>query len=86
MGRWLNPLPRGQLGTSACYFVAGFSFFAVGAYLSYVNIGPQQARTKARSDFGAAEKASPRLNSIDFFRSIKIAQARRTQVRALMME
>ncbi|XP_022962859.1 uncharacterized protein LOC111463226 [Cucurbita moschata] len=51
MGRWLNPLPRGQLGTSACYFVAGFSLFAVGAYLSYVNIGPQQARTKARSDF-----------------------------------
>lgn len=51
MGLWLNPLPRGQLATSACFFVAGVSLFGVGAYLSYVNIGPQQARTIARDNF-----------------------------------
>ncbi|XP_038880929.1 uncharacterized protein LOC120072605 [Benincasa hispida] len=51
MGLWLNPLPRGQLATSACFFVAGVSFFAAGAYLSFLNIAPQQARTKARDDF-----------------------------------
>ncbi|KAA0025233.1 hypothetical protein IC582_018750 [Cucumis melo] len=51
MGLWLNPLPRGQLRTSACFFIVGVSLFAAGAHLSYLNIGPQQARTKARDDF-----------------------------------
>ena len=36
--------------TVAC-FVSGAALFAAGVYLSYVNITPQQARTKARNDF-----------------------------------
>ncbi|KAL0014489.1 hypothetical protein SO802_001558 [Lithocarpus litseifolius] len=36
--------------TVAC-FVSGAAFFAAGVHLSYVNIAPQQARTKARNDF-----------------------------------
>ncbi|KGN48285.1 uncharacterized protein LOC105435887 [Cucumis sativus] len=51
MGLWLNPLPSGQLRNSACVFIVGLSLFAAGAHLSYLNIGPQQARTKARYDF-----------------------------------
>ncbi|PIA28151.1 hypothetical protein AQUCO_07200059v1 [Aquilegia coerulea] len=32
-------------------FITGISLFGIGAHLSYVNIAPQQARTKARNDF-----------------------------------
>lgn len=31
-------------------FVIGASFVGVGAYLSFVNVAPQQARAKARSE------------------------------------
>jgi hypothetical protein len=44
------PTPR-QLGVTACFFVTGASLLAVGVHLSFANIGPQQARVKARSDF-----------------------------------
>nr|KYP37842.1 hypothetical protein KK1_040953 [Cajanus cajan] len=36
--------------TIAC-FLSGAAILAVGAHLSYVNVAPQQARTKARNDF-----------------------------------
>lgn len=32
-------------------FLGGASIFAAGVHLSYVNVAPQQARTKARNDF-----------------------------------
>ncbi|TKY46975.1 hypothetical protein E2542_SST29026 [Spatholobus suberectus] len=35
--------------TIAC-FLSGAALFAVGLHLSHVNVAPQQARTKARSD------------------------------------
>ncbi|MBA0654916.1 hypothetical protein Goklo_021817, partial [Gossypium klotzschianum] len=31
--------------------LTGASFIAAGAYLSFVNIGPQQERVKARSQY-----------------------------------
>ncbi|KAE8098609.1 hypothetical protein FH972_016655 [Carpinus fangiana] len=43
------PTPR-QLAVTVCFFVTGASLFAVGVHLSFANIGPQQARAKARSD------------------------------------
>nr|QEE59959.1 hypothetical protein [Betula platyphylla] len=42
--------PKKLAMTVAC-FVSGAALFAVGVHLSYVNIAPQQARTKARDDF-----------------------------------
>ncbi|KAL0003516.1 hypothetical protein SO802_017297 [Lithocarpus litseifolius] len=42
--------PKKLLMTVAC-FVSGAALFAAGVHLSYVNIAPQQARTKARNDF-----------------------------------
>jgi hypothetical protein len=42
--------PKKLAMTVAC-FVSGAALFAVGVHLSYVNIAPQQARTKARNDF-----------------------------------
>ncbi|KAK1261992.1 hypothetical protein QJS04_geneDACA019515 [Acorus gramineus] len=45
----VRPFPR-DLVWSACMFATGLTFFSVGAYLSYINIAPQQARAKARSD------------------------------------
>lgn len=44
------PTPR-QLGVTVCFFVTGASLLAAGIHLSYANVGPQQARAKARSDF-----------------------------------
>ncbi|CAL5390333.1 unnamed protein product [Camellia sinensis] len=40
-----------KLAQTVVFFLAGASLFAVGVHLSYVNIAPQQARTKARNDF-----------------------------------
>lgn len=34
----------------AC-FLSGAAILAVGVHLSYVNVAPQQARTKSRNDF-----------------------------------
>jgi hypothetical protein len=47
---WLYPPTPRQLVVTACFFVTGASLFAVGVHLSFANIGPQQARAKARSD------------------------------------
>ncbi|XP_052175875.1 uncharacterized protein LOC127790404 [Diospyros lotus] len=44
------PTPRKLIATVGC-FVAGAALFAVGAHLSFTNVAPQQARTKARNDF-----------------------------------
>lgn len=48
---WSYPPTPGQLKVTALCFVAGASLFGVGAYLSFANIAPQQARVKARKDF-----------------------------------
>ena len=42
--------PKKLLMTVPC-FVSSAAFFAAGVHLSYVNIAPQQARTKAWNDF-----------------------------------
>lgn len=42
--------PKKLVMTFGC-FLAGASLFAVGVHLSYINVAPQQARTKARNDF-----------------------------------
>ncbi|KAM7469176.1 hypothetical protein LguiA_035609 [Lonicera macranthoides] len=42
--------PKKLAMTLAC-FLGGASLFAVGVHLSYVNVAPQQARTKARNEF-----------------------------------
>ncbi|CAA7399117.1 unnamed protein product [Spirodela intermedia] len=47
---WFPPTGK-QLAVTAGWFLTGLTLFGVGAHLSYVNIAPQQARTKARSDF-----------------------------------
>ncbi|XP_076923082.1 uncharacterized protein LOC143585100 [Bidens hawaiensis] len=48
---WSYPPTRNQVAGSAIVFIAGATLFAAGAYLSFVNIEPQQARAKARSDY-----------------------------------
>nr|XP_043612206.1 uncharacterized protein LOC122583897 [Erigeron canadensis] len=48
---WSYPPTKKQLKGSAVVFIAGATLFAAGAYLSFVNIAPQQARAKARSDY-----------------------------------
>ncbi|KAM0053173.1 hypothetical protein Hdeb2414_s0007g00256831 [Helianthus debilis subsp. tardiflorus] len=48
---WSYPPTRKQLAGSAIVFVTGATLFAAGAYLSFTNIAPQQARAKARSDY-----------------------------------
>ncbi|CAH8356734.1 unnamed protein product [Eruca vesicaria subsp. sativa] len=45
------PPTRRQMMVSVAFFAAGVSLFAAGAYLSLENIGPQQARVKARNQF-----------------------------------
>ncbi|KAJ4725206.1 Bric-a-brac protein [Melia azedarach] len=40
-----------KLAMNVGCFIAGAALFAVGVHISYVNIGPQQARIKARNDF-----------------------------------
>lgn len=32
-------------------FISAAALFAFGAHISYVNVAPQQARTKARNEF-----------------------------------
>lgn len=48
---WSYPPTRKQLAITIGLFMTGASLSAAGAYLSLVNIAPQQARAKARSDF-----------------------------------
>ncbi|XP_015951422.1 uncharacterized protein LOC107476176 [Arachis duranensis] len=47
---WSYPPTRKQVVASAAVFVTGASLVGAGAYLSMANIGPQQARAKARSE------------------------------------
>lgn len=42
--------PSKLAATLTCFF-GGASLFAFGIHHSYLNIAPQQARTKARNDF-----------------------------------
>lgn len=42
--------PR-KLAITVAFFASGAALFAVGIHLSYLNVAPQQARTKARNDF-----------------------------------
>uniref|UniRef100_M4D1T0 Transmembrane protein n=1 Tax=Brassica campestris TaxID=3711 RepID=M4D1T0_BRACM len=42
--------PR-KLAMTVAFFASGAALFAVGMHLSYLNVAPQQARTKARNDF-----------------------------------
>ncbi|KAL2322741.1 hypothetical protein Fmac_027120 [Flemingia macrophylla] len=42
--------PKKLAMTIAC-FLSGAAILAVGAHLSYVNVAPQRARTKARDKF-----------------------------------
>ncbi|XP_038686552.1 uncharacterized protein LOC119986068 isoform X2 [Tripterygium wilfordii] len=48
---WAYPPTRKQLAITIGFLITGASLFSAGAYLSFANIAPQQARTKARSDF-----------------------------------
>ncbi|KAJ0027391.1 hypothetical protein Pint_36103 [Pistacia integerrima] len=48
---WSYPPTPKQLATTAVFFITGVSLFGAGAYLSLVNVAPQQARAKARKDF-----------------------------------
>ncbi|KAK7345296.1 hypothetical protein VNO77_15897 [Canavalia gladiata] len=47
---WSYPPTARQVAVTAGIFVIGVSFFGVGAYLSFVNAAPQQARAEARSE------------------------------------
>lgn len=46
-----SPLTPKQIVAAVCIFAAGVAIFAAGAHLSYVNVGPQRARTLARDEF-----------------------------------
>lgn len=48
---WCSPSSPKRALASLVFFVTGVSLLAAGAHLSYVNIGPQRARTLARDDF-----------------------------------
>ena len=45
------PSSPGKLAMKVAFFASGAALFAVGMHLSYLNVAPQQARTKARNDF-----------------------------------
>ncbi|CAL0321504.1 unnamed protein product [Lupinus luteus] len=47
---WSYPPTARQLAATVTVFVIGASLISVGAYLSYANIAPQQARAKSRSE------------------------------------
>ena len=47
---WSYPPTARQLAVTAGVFVMGASLVGVGAYLSFANIAPQQARARARSE------------------------------------
>nr|GMD88384.1 uncharacterized protein At2g29880-like isoform X2 [Ipomoea batatas] len=51
MVMWSYPPTPKQLSLTLCGVAVGISFICAGAYLSYANIGPQQARAKARKDY-----------------------------------
>ncbi|MBA0861041.1 hypothetical protein Goshw_023823 [Gossypium schwendimanii] len=44
---WSYPPTAKQLAVTIGFCLTGASFIAAGAYLSFVNIGPQQERVKA---------------------------------------
>ncbi|PKA55031.1 hypothetical protein AXF42_Ash003668 [Apostasia shenzhenica] len=48
---WCSPSTSRQAATSLVLFTAGVFMFAVGAHLSFANIGPQRERTLARDEF-----------------------------------
>ncbi|XP_010683633.2 uncharacterized protein LOC104898278 [Beta vulgaris subsp. vulgaris] len=48
---WAYPPTRRQMVVTAVGMGIGVTMIAVGAYLSFANVAPQQARAKARSDF-----------------------------------
>ncbi|XAR64751.1 hypothetical protein NMG60_11008563 [Bertholletia excelsa] len=48
---WSYPPTSMQLAVTVGCFTTGAVLFAIGAYLSFANAAPQQARTKARNDF-----------------------------------
>ncbi|XP_074310231.1 uncharacterized protein LOC141646025 [Silene latifolia] len=48
---WAYPPTRRQLLGTAIGVAAGVALMSAGAYLSFANIEPQQARAKARNDF-----------------------------------
>ncbi|XP_065856983.1 uncharacterized protein [Euphorbia lathyris] len=48
---WAYPPTPKQLTVTISVMITGVSLIAYGAHLSMVNIAPQQARTKARSQF-----------------------------------
>ncbi|CAH2077857.1 unnamed protein product [Thlaspi arvense] len=40
-----------RVAMTVAFFASGAALFAIGMHLSYINVAPQQARTKARNDF-----------------------------------
>nr|GMC76514.1 bric-A-brac protein [Ipomoea batatas] len=46
-----SPSTPAKLAVTVASFLGSVAMFAYGVHLSYVNIAPQQARTKARNDF-----------------------------------
>ncbi|CAN4113998.1 unnamed protein product [Withania somnifera] len=48
---WSYPPTPKQLKFTFSCVVAGVTLIAAGAYLSFSNIAPQQARAKARKDY-----------------------------------
>ncbi|TYJ12534.1 hypothetical protein E1A91_A11G358400v1 [Gossypium mustelinum] len=48
---WSYPPTAKQLAVTIGFCLTGASLIAAGAYLSFVNIGPQQERAKARSQY-----------------------------------
>lgn len=46
----MYPATGRQMAASGAFFVVGVSLVGIGTYLSFVNIAPQQARMKARSE------------------------------------
>ncbi|RDX83824.1 hypothetical protein CR513_35208, partial [Mucuna pruriens] len=49
MGLCFPSTPK-KLAMTVAFFLSGAAIFAVGVHLSYVNVAPQQARTKARDE------------------------------------
>lgn len=47
---WSYPPTGREIAVTAAVFAIGASLFGVGAYLSFVNVAPQQARAKERSE------------------------------------
>ncbi|KEH41965.1 transmembrane protein, putative [Medicago truncatula] len=47
---WSYPPTSREIALTAAVFAIGASLFGAGAYLSFVNVAPQQARAKERSE------------------------------------